>query len=207
MPSSTTLLELDDTELQVSQQFLQLMRAIRNVRHSSLVYAGLRGKKTDWATDPNFVGHNADFDRWTNGLPPDLQISYPPDGAAPGLTSHVNANVHVYHYLSILMHHRPQLESTENISNGIWKQHMIICFAAATKICKLQEAVLTNFGLNGLRNMQRGINFTVYCVLTCTVVHLVRLSEFGSEHVGLTCVGCFDIAGSGDQLRGRQLFH
>lgn len=164
---------LEDNELSVTQQFTQLMRAIRNVRQSSLVYAGLRRKKSDWANDLNFVAHNADFDRWTYDLPPQLQITYPPDGSAPWILFHVHANIHMYHYLSVILHHRPQLEITHGMFDGVWKKHMIKCYAAATKICRLQEAVLRDFDLDGLQYMQRGINFPIYCVLTCTLLHLV----------------------------------
>ncbi|RAL60471.1 hypothetical protein DID88_000246 [Monilinia fructigena] len=44
-------------------------------------------------------------------------------------------------------------------------------------LCRLQEAVLHSFGLTGLLCMQRGINFTIYCVLTCTVLHLVAITS------------------------------
>jgi hypothetical protein len=39
----------------------------------------------------------------------------------------------------------------------------------------LQEGLLQSFGMTGLLCMQRGINFTIYCVLTCTVLHLVSI--------------------------------
>lgn len=166
-----------ENELEITKQFTQFMRAIRNVRESSMVYAGLRRKTVDWANDPNFVEHNADFDRWTMDLPPHLQIDYPADGTPPWLRVHVNANIHMYHYLSVVLHHRPQLQSAQTMIDGNWKQLMMKCYAAATRICRLQEAVLKSFGLDGLQYMQRGVNFAIYCVLTCTILHLVGGTE------------------------------
>ena len=45
--------------------------------------------------------------------------------------------------------------------------------ATAKILCRLQEAILGAFGLTGLLCMQRGINFTIYAILTCTMIHLV----------------------------------
>lgn len=50
---------------------------------------------------------------------------------------------------------------------------MEVCYDSAKKMCRLQEAVFHAFGLSGLLCMQRGINFVIYSVLTCTMIHLV----------------------------------
>ncbi|KAF5863396.1 hypothetical protein ETB97_010154 [Aspergillus alliaceus] len=42
---------------------------------------------------------------------------------------------------------------------------------------KLQEAILERFGLAGLLSMQRGINFAIYCIMTCTMLHLVAITS------------------------------
>lgn len=149
------------------------MRSIRNVRESTVLMLTLRKKMSAWALDPTFMQHNKDFDRWLRALPGHLQIAYPSDGSAPWIPSHFVANLHSYHYLSVIMHHRPQLQFLSASLNGSWKREMLTCYSAASRLCRLQEAVLDSFGMAGLLCMQRGINFTIYTVLTCTMLHLV----------------------------------
>lgn len=134
-----------------------------------------RIKKTkDWGIDPEFVQLNPSFHSWLNEVPADLTVTYPPDGSAPWLPSPFIGNLHSYYYLSILLLHRPQLNFLQpNAPDGQWKKHMVVCYNSAKILCRLQEAVLQAFGLNGLQCMQRGINFTIYAVLTSIVIHLV----------------------------------
>ncbi|KAL5412073.1 hypothetical protein PMIN04_010030 [Paraphaeosphaeria minitans] len=167
---------LDPYELQVSRQFTQYVRALKNVHFTTVMHGKLRKKTPDWALDPIFVGHNADFPVWLRELPDEMQISYPPDGSAPWIPSHFIANMHSYHYLGIIMHLRPQLHAISDPYDGLWKQHMLACYSAAKNLCKLQEAVLKTYGLSGLLCMIRGISFTVYAILTCTMLHLVAIT-------------------------------
>ena len=164
---------LDAAEFQVARHFAQFLRVIKNVQASTLMYGKLRKKTSDWALDPNFVGHNADFPIWLRELPEDMQIVYPQDGSPPWIPSHYVANMHCYHYLSVIMHFRPQLHAVSDSYDGIWKQHMISCYTAAKNLCRLQEAILKTYGLHGLLCMLRGISFTIYSILTCTMLHLV----------------------------------
>lgn len=166
---------LDDAEYQVSRQFTQYLRIVKNIQRTTLLHASLKKKKKDWALEPEFVQHNASFPIWLRELPEDMQIVYPPDGSAPWIPSHFIANMHSYHHLAVIMHHRPQLHSLSDSFDGVWKQHMIVCYSAAKHMCKLQEAILKTYGLPGLLCMQRGISFTIYSVLTCTMLHLVSL--------------------------------
>jgi hypothetical protein len=55
---------------------------------------------------------------------------------------------------------------------------MVVSYNAAKMLCRLQEAVVGSFGLNGLQCMQRGINFTIYAVLGCIVLHLVGYAKW-----------------------------
>ena len=164
---------LDTSEFQVSRQFTQYTRVVKNIQQTTLMYGSLRKKSDDWALEPSFVAHNADYPAWLRQLPEDMQIVYPPNGSAPWIPSHYVANMHCYHYLGMIMHLRPQLHAVSDAYDSIWKQHMISCYSAAKNMCKLQEAVLKTYGLPGLLCMQRGISFTVYSVLTCTMLHLV----------------------------------
>ena len=50
---------------------------------------------------------------------------------------------------------------------------MMTCYSAAKTMCKLQEAILKTYGMPGLLCMLRGMSFTIYAVLTCTMLHLV----------------------------------
>lgn len=58
-------------------------------------------------------------------------------------------------------------------AGGSWKQHMESCYSSAKAMCRLQEGIMQAFGLSGLLCMQRGINFVIYSVLSCTMIHLV----------------------------------
>ncbi|KAF4635017.1 hypothetical protein G7Y89_g3076 [Cudoniella acicularis] len=169
---------IDDTEFNISRNFTYFTRVVRNVRRMNNVYSRIK-KKKEWGIDPDFVQLNPSFDAWMKDLPPDLQVNFPPHGSPPwGLPSHFIGNIHSYYYLSIIMLHRPQLTFMEPTGmDGGWKHHMMICYSSAKLLCRLQEAILQSFGLTGLLCMQRGINFTIYCVLTCTVLHLVALTS------------------------------
>ena len=167
---------LDESELRISQQFSYFMRLIKNLRGTSMIFAKLRKKKPDWALDPEFVAQNAVFEPWLRSLPPHLQITYPDDGSPPYIPFHFVANIHSYHHLSIIMHHRPQLQTAAEVMDSSWRDLMNTCYSAAKKLCRLQEAILQNFGLPGLLCMLRGINFTIYSIMTCTMVHLVSTS-------------------------------
>lgn len=74
------------------------------------------------------------------------------------------------------MHLRPQIHAISDPYDGMWKQHMLTCYSAAKHLCKLQEAVLKTYGLPGLLCMIRGISFTIYAILTCTMLHLVAIT-------------------------------
>lgn len=165
---------LEDSELLVARNFTYFTRLVLIVRKMNTAYYRIR-KKKDWGLDPELVKLNPSFDIWIGDLPADLQIAFPADGSPPWLPSHFIGNLHSYYYLSIIMLHRPQLMSLE--SSGVdeqWKNHMMLCYSSAKLLCRIQEAILQQFGMTGLLCMQRGINFTIYCVLTCTVLHLVR---------------------------------
>jgi hypothetical protein len=165
----------DESEFHVTRNFTYFAKVVRNVRRMNNVYSRIK-KKKEWGIDPDFVQLNPSFESWMNDLPGDLQITFPPDGSPPWLPSHFIGNLHSYYYLSIIMLHRPQLTFMEPTGmDGGWKHHMMICYSSAKLLCRLQEGLLQSFGMTGLLCMQRGINFTIYCVLTCTVLHLVSI--------------------------------
>ncbi|KAH8899222.1 hypothetical protein GQ53DRAFT_303019 [Thozetella sp. PMI_491] len=167
----------DDSEYHVSRNFTYLARVVRNIGRMNRAYARLR-KTKDWGIDPEFVQINPGLNAWLAELPQDLAISYPPDGSTPWLSSPFMGNLHSYYYLSIILFHRPQLAFLQPGGvDGQWKHHMVVSYNAAKMLCRLQEAVLQTYGLLGLQCMQRGINFTIYAVLACIVLHLVALTS------------------------------
>ena len=134
----------------------------------------MRRYKKDWALDPMFVRQNEVINTWLKTLPPDLQMQYPEDDTPPWLGGeHHFAYLHSYHHLVVIMHHRPQLQALLEKGDPNFRVHLDICNESASLICRLQEALYRDFGLHGLQFMQRGIGFTIYCVLTCTMLHLV----------------------------------
>ena len=147
---------VEQSDYQVSWQFTYLVTVIRNVRILNDTYAKIR-KQKDWNSNQRLVGLNPSFSKWLDDLPPELNIHYPPDGSPPWLPNHFVGNIHCYYHLSIVMLHRPQLMSSSTFAaGGGWKQHMSLCYSSAKSMCRLQEALMQRFGLNGLLCMQRG---------------------------------------------------
>lgn len=172
-------------------------------------------KSKEWGIDPEFVQLSTGLDAWLTGLPADLSVSYPPDGSPPWLPSAFIGNLHSYYYLAIILFNRPQLAFlSPSAPGGQWKHHMMLSYNAAKMLCRLQEAVMGQFGLNGLQCMQRGINFTIYAVLGCIVLHLVRHS---SDRHAVLCLGrrvCAhhalgrdNVTGPGPELGGQGVLH
>lgn len=165
---------LDSADYQVSLQLSNYMKIVKNIYLTIKMYGKLRKKHMrDWALDADFVAHNKNYPKWVHEIPDNMQIAFPQDGSPPWIPSHYIANMHSYNYLGIIMHHRPQLHAIEDPYDPRWKENMVICYTAAKNLCRLQEAILKTYGLPGLLCMQRGISFTVYAILTCTMLHLV----------------------------------
>ncbi|KAI1622697.1 hypothetical protein EDD37DRAFT_485345 [Exophiala viscosa] len=177
--------DVDDFERSISRQFAYFVLNVRNIRLITEVSIKLKRKK-DWGLDQEFVKHNAAFKNWPDELPRDLKVVLPQKGAIPILPSHFVGNMHAHYQLAIVMLHRPQLKASESFgADSQWRHHMTICYQSAKVLCRLQEAVLAQYDLTGLLCMQRGINFTIYAILTCIMLHLIALSspdpEFNSE--------------------------
>lgn len=164
----------EETEYHASRNFAFLSRIARNLNKVNSVYAKIK-KKKDWGIDPELVQLNPLITGWLGELPADLRLTFPSDGSPPWLPSHFIGNMHSYYYLSIIILHRPQLSFLEPMgADGQWKSHMSLCYSSAKALCRLQESMLQSFGLSGLQCMQRGISFTIYAILCCIVLHIVR---------------------------------
>lgn len=164
---------LDQYELDRSRQYAYFVRNAHHIRIITDIYHKVK-KQKDWGADPRFVQKNPLFADWLRNLPADLQVDYPADGSPPWIPSHFVGNMHSHCHLAIILLHRPQLLASRSFAaGGDWRVHFCLCYSSAKSICRLQEAILERFGLSGLLYMQRGINFAIYCILTCTMLHLV----------------------------------
>ncbi|KAL9110051.1 MAG: hypothetical protein Q9227_005390 [Pyrenula ochraceoflavens] len=168
--------DMDEFEAQTSRHYACFVRNVRNIRAAVSVYHALKRNK-DWVTDRRFVEKNKAFSDWPNELPPDFRIILPSDGSRPIFPSHFVANIHSYYHLGIVMMQRPQLLSCKPFdADGVWKQRMRLAHNSAKALCRLQEAVLHQYGIDGVLCMQRGASFTIYAALTCTMFHLVAIT-------------------------------
>jgi hypothetical protein len=146
----------DEEEYQVSRTFSYLVKSVRMMRLLSDAHTPIRNEK-NWGSNPRFTRLTPIVPKWFDELPPDMQVHYPPDGSPPWLSSHVVGNFHCHHHLAMLVLHRPQLMASSSFTpGGSWRQHMEICYSSAKSLCRLQEALLQNFGINGLLYTQRG---------------------------------------------------
>ncbi|KAJ5552925.1 hypothetical protein N7494_002303 [Penicillium frequentans] len=185
MRPSLDIRGLDAYETDRSRQYAYFVRNAHHIRIITDIYHKVK-KQKDWGADPRFTQRNPLFADWLRNLPPDLQVNYPPDGSPPWLPSHFVGNMHSHCHLAIILLHRPQLQASQSFTaGGEWKIHFSLCYSSAKSLCRLQEAILERFGLSGLLYMQRGINFAIYCILTCTMLHLVAITspdpEFNSD--------------------------
>ncbi|KAJ5099114.1 hypothetical protein N7532_006115 [Penicillium argentinense] len=176
---------LDSYEVDRSRQYAYFVRNAHHIRIITDIYHKVK-KQKDWGADPRFVQKNPLFADWLHNLPPDLQVNYPADGSPPWIPTHFVGNMHSHCHLAIILLHRPQLLASQSFAaGGDWKIHFSLCYSSAKSICRLQEAILERFGLGGLLYMQRGINFAIYCILTCTMLHLIAITspdpEFNSD--------------------------
>jgi hypothetical protein len=202
--------DVDALEYQTSRRYAVMLQVVKNTKITNNIFQAGRRKKKDWAIDPAMSNHDKDLVTWLDTLPPDMQIHYPDDGSPPWLGGdHFGAGTHGYHHLLVIMHHRPQLITLLEKKDPSWRNSLEICFQSAISICKIQEALLRDFGLHGLLFMLRGINFTVYCVLSCTMLHLVSncCTRCVFSDQMLTLSGRHHLARPCDEYSSEDVFH
>jgi hypothetical protein len=170
LPSS----DVDAFELQTSRQSAIMAQCNRNIKLSNLLMQANRRYRKDWALDPAFMRHSEDLPAWLKDLPSDYQLEFPADGSPPWLGgNHYIADIHCFHQLVVVMHHRPQLQALLDKGDPDFRGQLDTCLDAAVLMCRIQEALFRDFGIHGLHFMIRGVNYTIYCVLTCMMLHLV----------------------------------
>ncbi|KAF3482040.1 putative C6 finger domain protein [Arthroderma uncinatum] len=168
---------LDAYEAERSRQFGYFVHNALNIRRIVDTFHKLK-KTKDWGANPQFSRNNPLFEAWYNSLPPDLMVTYPPDGSPPWIPSHFVANMHSHFELAKVMLHRPQFVAASSFpAGGEWRHHFSICYRSAKALCRLQEALLSSFGVAGFLCMQRGINFSIYCILTSVMLHLIAITS------------------------------
>ena len=176
--------DLDDHEVYVHRNFVHFVRLIHNIRRMSDVHAKLKvTPNVNWRNDPEFLQSAPSLERWSYELPPDLRIHVNTDLSQPDPQlphdSHLVGNLQVYFHLAGIMLHRPALAfSKESFSSGgEWRRHMTVCNNAARSICRLEEVTFEQYGMLGLQCMSRGVNFSIYALLTSAMIHLVQFTD------------------------------
>jgi hypothetical protein len=171
--------DVDPFEQSISRQFVFFLRNARNIRFlTDVARKASKMKEKDKALARELMAYNVAFHKWPAELPKDLLIEIPSDGSPPVLPSHFIANMHSHYHLGVVMLRRPQLAASDKFAEDpAWRDHMSTCCNSAKILCRLQEAVLSQYGITGLVCMQRGISFTIYAVLTCVMIHLVSTSS------------------------------
>ncbi|EWC45147.1 hypothetical protein DRE_06035 [Drechslerella stenobrocha 248] len=177
IPVSSSVYDMSDKELAVHMNFSYFVELLKLIRRINDVFARLkRSMASNWAGDPEFLACGPSFDTWLFTLPQHLQIDVPVDLEIPmgPVLSHFSGNLLVYGYLARIMFHRPALAFARNFTaTGQWRMHLQACYDSSRKACRLTEAIMGQYGIRGLMCMLRGINFTIYAMLTCTMVNLV----------------------------------
>ena len=167
--------DVDETEYQISRRTAYFALCVRTNKQSSTIWNQIRRYNKEWALDPMFVRQNDVIPALFRTLPSDMQIHFPEDEKPPYLGGdHYVAYLHCYHHIVVIIHHRAQFQTLLWKKDPAFNKHLTICNDAASKICRLQEALLRDYGLHGLKFMQRGIGFSIYAVLICLVLQLVR---------------------------------
>lgn len=159
---------ITNDEYEVSYNYTYMARCVRNVRYLTDVYVPIR-KKANWGQDPSLVALNNEIPKYLDELPSSLQIQYPADGSAPWLPDHYTGNMHCYYHLSVLLLRRPQLMAASNFgsSTGEWRQHLTVCYTTAKMMCRIQESLYQNYGMNGLMSMVRGKTIIAFIICQC----------------------------------------
>jgi hypothetical protein len=121
----------------------------------------------------DYMALDGSYPDWAQKLPPDMRVAIPKDPFEPWVAGPFIGNLHVYYYLSVIMHHRPQIQYLMETGGDSWKHYMFTCLEAAKNICRIHESMFRSLGTAGLSAMLRGMSFTIYAILTCTMLHLV----------------------------------
>lgn len=173
--------DLDDQEVRVYRNFVYFVYLLKTLRHMSEIYQKVK-KGKNWQSDPELLALAPRLQRWEDELPPDMKYPGAVDMGiqCPPPTSHFSGNVQCYYHLARILLHRPVLTSPKGLpldnSRSMWKTHMEICSVSAKAITRIIETIIQSFGIRGLQCMIRGVNFTIYCLLSSTLINLVTPS-------------------------------
>lgn len=167
---------LDDHEHAIHSQFIHMISLQKTIRRMVDVSSKLKAMPS-WRNDPQFLKSAPALDNWLMKLPHYLQIQLSTDlnDRPPVVDSHFAGNLQVYYYLARMMLHRPALAYGKTFAQGgEWRHHMSECTSAAKAICRLEEVIFEQYGMLGFQCMSRGVNFSIYSLLSGAMIHLVR---------------------------------
>ncbi|KAL5614957.1 hypothetical protein BROUX41_005025 [Berkeleyomyces rouxiae] len=169
----------DVSEYLVSRNFTYLARLVREIGLMNITYGQMKKKKNStWASDPQFVKFGPALNNWRASLPEEFNVTFPADNSPPWLPSTFVGSLLSYHHLSKILLYRPQLSLCDpNSTDGQYKRIMMTCLSSSKDLCKLQEAIMCQYGYTGLQGMLRGYSYVVYCGLSCIVIHLVAMTS------------------------------
>ena len=173
----TPLRGIDVNEFAVSREFTYFVRLAVCIRKTIHLYRKLRPRGRSYAMDAEYNHMNTIYSDWLRTLPADLHIRIPESGTERWRYSAFLGLLHTYHQLGIIIHRRPALVYLMESAPGelhLWKADLLQCIEAAKKTCRIQESMLATMGHSAFTGMLRGMSFTIYTVLTCTMLHLVR---------------------------------
>lgn len=168
-------------ECQPSDDFTYLAALVSIVRQMHMVNQQRKAQGTPPAQYNGFMAEltqlGESLEAWYHALPPHLAAEHPPDGSSAKFLSNFAGNLHSYYCLSVIMLHRVQLPFFDStVGDGFRKHHMLLAYEAAKRQCSTQEGIIREFGVSGMRCMQRGMNFAIYNALQCITVYLASVS-------------------------------
>lgn len=178
---------------------------VKNIRKMVDVSVQLK-VNPNWRNDPQFMAKSAPkLNEWLTEVPPDLRVNVSPDlnDPDPEIYNHFQGNLQVYYHLGRTMLHRPALAQGKTFdADGEWKVHMRLCSNSAKAICRLEEVIFRDYGMLGFQCMNRGVNFSIYTLLTGAMIHLVshtfvQLSHYPDPRSENNSLSSFLVSGSG----------
>ncbi|KAI5798982.1 hypothetical protein EDC01DRAFT_25404 [Geopyxis carbonaria] len=180
--------DLDEQEIDIHRNFLHLICLVKNIRRMTDVHTRLKSTTPGWRNDPQLLASGPSLEQWLFDLPPHLHIQVSTDLSQPPphVDSHFAGNLQVYYHLARMMLHRPALAYGKTFAlGGEWRQHMSICTNAAKSICRLEEVIFEHYGMLGFQCMSRGVNFSIYSLLSGAMIHLIAATcpdpEFNAD--------------------------
>ena len=172
LPASTpSPTQVGNFDHQIRANSTHLARAVREIRRTQVLQREKRQYDMD-VDDSDVLGQDQVIANLDAYLPAHIQITFRSDGYPPYLgRDHFTPHIYMHALLNIVLHNWPLCEKLWERKDPRFDKHLGICTEAAIRICCLQEALWRDFGLQGLRFIPGGSNFTHCCVTACMKVY------------------------------------